>query len=95
MSILKEAPIDLLAIDEAHCVSQWGHDFRPDYLRLREVAEAFDAVQTIAVTATADGPTRAEIVAKLFVRQPEIFVRSFDPPNLFLAMRRNRTRRAS
>ncbi len=87
MSILKEAPIDLLAIDEAHCVSQWGHDFRPDYLRLREVAEAFDAVQTIAVTATADGPTRAEIVAKLFVRQPEIFVRSFDRPNLFLAMR--------
>jgi ATP-dependent DNA helicase RecQ len=84
---LKEASIDLLAIDEAHCVSQWGHDFRPEYLRLREVAEALNEVQTIAVTATADAPTRAEIAAKLFLRPPQIFVRSFDRPNLFLAMR--------
>jgi ATP-dependent DNA helicase RecQ len=84
---LKEASIDLLAIDEAHCVSQWGHDFRPEYLRLREVAEALDGVQTIGVTATADAPTRAEIAAKLFVRPPQTFVRSFDRPNLFLAMR--------
>ena len=84
---LKEASIDLLAIDEAHCVSQWGHDFRPEYLRLREVVEALDGVQTIAVTATADAPTRAEIAAKLFVRPPRVFVRSFDRPNLFLAMR--------
>ncbi len=83
---LRQASIDLLAIDEAHCVSQWGHDFRPEYLRLREVAEALDGVQTIAVTATADAPTRAEITAKLFVRRPRIFVRSFDRPNLFLAM---------
>ncbi len=87
VAALKEAPIDLFAIDEAHCVSQWGHDFRPEYLRLRHVAEAFDGVQTIAVTATADAPTRAEIAAKLFVRRPQIFVRSFDRPNLFLAMR--------
>jgi ATP-dependent DNA helicase RecQ len=84
---LKEARIDLLAIDEAHCVSQWGHDFRPEYLRLREVAQALDGVQTIAVTATADAPTRAEIETKLFVRRPQVFVRSFDRPNLFLAMR--------
>src|SRR5208283_228497 len=76
-----------VAIDEAHCVSQWGHDFRPEYLRLREVAEALGRVQTIGVTATADAPTRAEIAAKLFVRPPQIFVRSFDRPNLFLAMR--------
>jgi ATP-dependent DNA helicase RecQ len=84
---LSKAGIDLLAIDEAHCVSQWGHDFRPEYLRLREVAEAFRGVQTIAVTATADKPTRAEIAEKLFVRGPRVFVRSFDRPNLFLAMR--------
>jgi ATP-dependent DNA helicase RecQ len=87
LTSLKGASIDLLAIDEAHCVSQWGHDFRPEYLRLREVAEALGGVQTIGVTATADAPTRAEIAAKLFVRTPQIFVRSFDRPNLFLAMR--------
>ena len=84
---LRGASIDFLAIDEAHCVSQWGHDFRPEYLRLREVAEALNGVQTIAVTATADAPTRAEIAARLFVRAPQVFVRSFDRPNLFLAMR--------
>jgi len=87
IAVLSKVPIDLLAIDEAHCVSQWGHDFRPEYLRLREVAEALNGVQTIGVTATADAPTRAEIAARLFVRRPEIFVRSFDRPNLFLAMR--------
>jgi ATP-dependent DNA helicase RecQ len=87
LASLREASIHCLAIDEAHCVSQWGHDFRPEYLRLREVVEALGGVQTVAVTATADAPTRAEIVAKLFVRKPQIYVRSFDRPNLFLAMR--------
>jgi ATP-dependent DNA helicase RecQ len=87
VAALSKASIDLLAIDEAHCVSQWGHDFRPEYLRLREVAEAFHGVQTIAVTATADAPTRAEIADRLFVRPPRVFVRSFDRPNLFLSMR--------
>ena len=67
-------------------MSQWGHDFRPEYLRLREVRGARRA-QTIAVTATADAPTRDEIADKLFVRPPKVFVRSFDRPNLFLAMR--------
>src|SRR5271165_6612135 len=80
LAALRKVSIDLLAIDEAHCVSQWGHDFRPEYLRLREVAEALGGVQTIGVTATADAPTRAEIAAKLFVRRPQIFVRSFDRP---------------
>ena len=56
VATLSKASIDLLAIDEAHCVSQWGHDFRPEYLRLREVAEALHGVQTIGVTATADAP---------------------------------------
>ncbi|WP_158813531.1 DNA helicase RecQ [Methylocapsa sp. S129] len=87
IALLRNAKIDLFAIDEAHCVSQWGHDFRPEYMRLRDVAEALGGVQTIAVTATADGPTRADIVARLFTRRPRIFVRSFDRPNLFLAMR--------
>jgi ATP-dependent DNA helicase RecQ len=87
IAALRKVEVDLLAIDEAHCVSQWGHDFRPEYLRLREVAEAFQGVQMIAVTATADEPTRTEIAEKLFVRSPRVFVRSFDRPNLFLAMR--------
>jgi ATP-dependent DNA helicase RecQ len=87
IAALRKAKVDCLAIDEAHCVSQWGHDFRPEYLRLREVAEAFQGVQMIAVTATADEPTRAEIAERLFVRRPRVFVRSFDRPNLFLAMR--------
>jgi ATP-dependent DNA helicase RecQ len=87
VAMLKMAGIDLLAIDEAHCVSQWGHDFRPEYLRLREFAGALGGAQTIAVTATADGPTRQDIVSRLFVRSPRVFVRSFDRPNLFLAMR--------
>ncbi len=87
ISFLGRAKVDLFAIDEAHCVSQWGHDFRPEYMRLREVSEALGGVQTIAVTATADAPTRGEIAAKLFLRRPRVFVRSFDRPNLFLAMR--------
>ncbi len=87
LAALKDAAIDLFAIDEAHCVSQWGHDFRPEYMRLREAAEALGGVQTIAVTATADAPTRDDVVERLFLRRPRVFVRSFDRPNLFLAMR--------
>ena len=84
---LRDTSIDCVAVDEAHCVSQWGHDFRPEYLRLRSAIEALGGLQTIAVTATADAPTREEIATKLFVRPPQMFVRSFDRPNLFLAMR--------
>jgi ATP-dependent DNA helicase RecQ len=87
LEMLSRLPIDLFAIDEAHCVSQWGHDFRPEYLRLREVAQILGRPQTIAVTATADAPTREDIVERLFHRKPRVFVRSFDRPNLFLAMR--------
>ncbi len=79
--------VDLLAIDEAHCVSQWGHDFRPEYLRLREAAEALGDPQILAVTATADAPTRADIAQRLFRAKPRVFVRSFDRPNIFLGMR--------
>ncbi len=85
--LLRAAGANFLAIDEAHCISQWGHDFRKDYLGQRAIARSLGAIQTIAVTATADAPTRAEIAEKLFTEPPQVFVRSFDRPNLRLAMR--------
>ncbi len=72
----------LLAIDEAHCVSQWGPDFRPDYARLGYVREAMGDPPTLALTATADAATRTDIVARLHLREPEIFVAGFDRPNI-------------
>ncbi|MGB6175551.1 MAG: DNA helicase RecQ [Methylocella sp.] len=87
-ALLREAGANVFAIDEAHCVSQWGHDFRPEYLGLARAAQAIGNLQVIAVTATADAPTRADIVRKLFSAQPRVFVRSFDRPNIHLAMRR-------
>jgi ATP-dependent DNA helicase RecQ len=86
-ALLREAGVTLLAIDEAHCVSQWGHDFRPEYLAIGKVREALGGVQTIALTATADLPTRTDIGRKLFTTSPRTFIRSFDRPNLRLAMR--------
>ena len=88
LDALRAAGCDRLAIDEAHCVSQWGHDFRPEYMELRAAAQALGDPQVIAVTASADPATREEIVAKLFRRQPRRFVRSFDRPNLHLAVAR-------
>ena len=72
----------LFAIDEAHCVSQWGHDFRPEYLRLGFLHERWPAVPRIALTATADETTRKEIVANLRLEQARIFISSFDRPNI-------------
>ena len=86
LGLLREARVALLAIDEAHCVSQWGHDFRPEYLSLGAVRDGLGGVQTIALTATADAPTRSDIIGKLFRTPPRTFVRSFDRPNLRLAM---------
>ncbi len=88
VDLCKRGGANLLAIDEAHCISQWGHDFRPEYLALREIAEDLGGIQTLAVTATADEPTRNEIADKLFSRKPHVFLHSFDRPNLRLAMRR-------
>ncbi len=86
-AMLQRAGVSLLAIDEAHCVSQWGHDFRPDYLNLGEVAASLPGVQVLALTATADAATRGDILGRLFSRPPEVFVHGFDRPNLRLAMR--------
>ncbi|WP_047548960.1 DNA helicase RecQ [Methylotenera sp. G11] len=74
--------IALFAIDEAHCVSQWGHDFRPEYRKLTALHERFPKVPRIALTATADAPTRAEIVERLNLEQAHQFVSSFDRPNI-------------
>ena len=86
LATLKSAGVSLLAIDEAHCVSQWGHDFRPEYMAIGEAAAGLGEVQRIALTATADAATRGEIETRLFSRKPVIFVHGFDRPNLRLAM---------
>ena len=78
----QENLIALFAIDEAHCVSQWGHDFRPEYRALTVLHERFPKVPRIALTATADAPTRREIVERLSLEQAEQFVSSFDRPNI-------------
>jgi ATP-dependent DNA helicase RecQ len=86
LNLLKRARVGLLAVDEAHCISQWGHDFRPEYLALGAAQAALGGVQTVAFTATADTATRADILGKLFRRDPTVFVHGFDRPNLRLRM---------
>ncbi|MDO5053193.1 MAG: DNA helicase RecQ [Pseudoclavibacter sp.] len=81
-SLLDRLRISLFAIDEAHCVAQWGHDFRPDYLGLSVLAERWPQVPRIALTATATSQTRAEIVERLALREAAVFVASFDRPNI-------------
>jgi ATP-dependent DNA helicase RecQ len=79
---LRELPLALFAIDEAHCVSQWGHDFRPEYLQLGQLRRLFPGVPLIALTATADPQTRTDILARLGLQQARCFVAGFDRPNI-------------
>ena len=83
---IAEADPSLLVVDEAHCISEWGHDFRPEYLRLGAVAEALGRPTLLALTATASPPVRAEIVERLALRDPHLVIRGFDRPNLHLAV---------
>jgi len=82
LELLDETKVALFAIDEAHCVSQWGHDFRPEYLGLAELATRFPGVPRIALTATADAPTRREIRARLQLEDARVFASGFDRPNI-------------
>src|SRR5215217_3216288 len=78
----------LLVVDEAHCISEWGHDFRPDYLRLGAAAEALGRPTILALTATAAPPVRAEITERLQMRDPALVIRGFDRPNIRLCVER-------
>src|ERR1700716_1936181 len=79
---LQSIRISLFAVDEAHCISTWGHDFRPDYLRLKSAIEALGGVQTLALTATATPYVRSDIIQQLGLAKPPTFVSGFDRPNL-------------
>jgi ATP-dependent DNA helicase RecQ len=84
LEALAQVGVDLLAVDEAHCISQWGHDFRPDYAQLGQVRKRLRPPRTVALTATATPEVRDDIIRSLLMKDPQVFAEGFDRPNLFL-----------